>query len=299
MNPVIVIGMDNTGKTTLIEGMVNQYNTFTKEVLEFKKSLPEELSDYLDEIHKQEAVSVKSPGPLNKLDMHNWCYKEIKKFNSEEDKLVIYDRFGCITEQIYAPIVRNNNDIAHVKHLMRYIEFTPKHQQPLIIYARPNRDNILGFADGREQMEGVIENGEKLLAAYDDLYFQLLHNPLIDIITYDYESDTIADMIRAYLEFSSDKRKELAKVDHSIDSLLSEVKLIPLIVNQLGMPTDIVALRDLALTIRLSLTMMTNMWKKAEILEETLDNEKSILEAQQDLAKLELEVNNAMKELLK
>jgi len=123
--------------------------------------------------------------------MIEWTKNELKKMDElsriEEDTSAIYDRFRPISEQIYGPILRGHNVFTDteegVKLFERFLQL-----DPLIIYCRPHSETILSFSDGREQMEGVIENGRKLLNQYDYFITRLI-NRGVRFEVYDYERD--------------------------------------------------------------------------------------------------------------
>lgn len=126
-------GMDNTGKTTLLEKLATA----------FDPPLP----------------LTKSPGPKTTEEAIAWVTKEM---NREEPML--YDRHPMISEFVYGPLLRNFNSLATAKGKKLMLEFYLKH--PMVIYCRPPESAIFNFGD-RDQMEGVIENRKKLLAQYD------------------------------------------------------------------------------------------------------------------------------------
>ena len=156
---IVVIGMDNTGKTTLVNDM--------------KKILNVE--------------SIKSPGPnYTKEEMYEKIINDLS-----EDKLVILERFAIIEEIIYGGILRNNPKF-DFKDLMQIEE----KYHPIFIYCRPKKKDVFNFGD-REQMEGVIERSEKLLEGFDNLYNQMLKNEF-DIFRYDYNLSTPEEMVLKY-----------------------------------------------------------------------------------------------------
>lgn len=150
LNKVIVLGMDNTGKTTLCQ----------------------ELSELLGYEH------VNSLGPkVSYEEMANFL-KE--KFTSEEP--MVFERLCFFEEMVYGPILRGESKF----HWDDPYSYILRDSAPIIVYCRPPMKRIFNFGD-REQMEGVIEQKEKLLLAFDDLYFSLSGNGFL-AITYDFET---------------------------------------------------------------------------------------------------------------
>ena len=156
---IVVIGMDNTGKTTLVNDM--------------KKILKVE--------------SIKSPGPnFTRQEMYDKVNEDLMISG-----LVILERFSIVEELVYGKILRNNpkfsfRDLLHINETYH----------PIFIYCRPRKKDVLNFGD-REQMEGVIENSKKLLEGFDDLYNEMLKEDF-DIIRYDYNVSTPNEMVLKY-----------------------------------------------------------------------------------------------------
>ena len=156
---IVIIGMDNTGKTTLVNDMKNILNI----------------------------ESIKSPGPnFTKEEMYEKIITDLSK-----EEVVILERFAIVEEMIYGEILRqdpkfNFEDLMQIKE--KY--------NPIFIYCRPKKENILDFGD-REQMEGVIEQSKKLLEAFDNLYNRMIQNEF-DIFRYDYNVSTPEEMVLKY-----------------------------------------------------------------------------------------------------
>ena len=96
---------------------------------------------------------------------------------------VIYDRFLPLEEMVYGKVLRGNPIFNLNDHYME----TLKDLHPIILYTRPSSKTIFNW-DGREQMEGVIEQKEKLLAAWDDLMWGLMARGW-DVQVYDYQAE--------------------------------------------------------------------------------------------------------------
>lgn len=143
---IIVVGMDNTGKTTL----VNQLKEFYK------------------------CESIKSPGPnYTRQEMID----EIKKDLDLPNK-VILERFSILEELVYGNVLRN-----HSKFRLDDMDWVRDYDF-VIIYCRPEDKVIYNFG-GREQMDGVIEEKEKLVEAWDNLMIDLARIGFV-IIPYDW-----------------------------------------------------------------------------------------------------------------
>ena len=156
---IVIIGMDNTGKTTLVNDMKNILNI----------------------------ESIKSPGPnFTKEEMYEEIITDLSK-----EELVILERFAIVEEMIYGEILRNAPKF-NFEDLMQIKE----EYNPIFIYCRPKKENVFNFGD-REQMEGVIEQSKKLLEGFDNLYNKMIQNEF-DIFRYDYNVSTPEEMVLKY-----------------------------------------------------------------------------------------------------
>ena len=153
---IIVVGMDNTGKTTL----VNQ------------------LSDYYQCDH------IKSLGPGYSRDEMLW--EIVRKITI--DKMVVLERFSILEECVYGKVLRNDP-----KFTVEDMDLV-KPYNPLIVYCRPSDEVIYNFGD-REQMDGVIEQREKLVNEWDHLISQLKERDF-EVITYDWTKNSLEDITR-------------------------------------------------------------------------------------------------------
>lgn len=131
---IIIEGMDNTGKTTLISRIVNKF---------------------------PQLELIKSPGP-DQADQPTWIRNELQKTNQR-----VYDRFPLISEEIYGPEIRGYSALGDNWSPL-WTELIK--QDPLIIYCRPPRDVILKTLYDREQMEGVTSHSRNLINLYDSFF---------------------------------------------------------------------------------------------------------------------------------
>ena len=154
---IIVIGMDNTGKSTLCEQLSKELN--------------------LEHLH---SLGYKPPRE------HLLAFMG---YNLVNDKDVIFERFSYFDEIIYGPVLREESkfDLDDDFYMTIYRE------NPKIIYCRPPRKVIFNWGE-REQMEGIIDNSVELLSRWDSLA-ELLKMDGFDIIHYDYTRENISDLI--------------------------------------------------------------------------------------------------------
>lgn len=149
---VIITGMDNSGKTTLANQVANNLKTNL----------------------------VKSPGPnYSKSEKDDWIKSQID-FDRESLEYRVYDRFIPFEEMVYGRVLRGDPLYSLDDKLMKELRSI----NPTIVYTRPPTEVIFNFGE-REQMEGVIETKEKLLAAWDNLMWRMLAMGW-DIQPYDY-----------------------------------------------------------------------------------------------------------------
>lgn len=156
---IIVEGMDNTGKTTLIAKL--------------KSALPKCY------------VVTSSPGP-NETNMGRWIMEQGGNVNP-----CIYDRHPIVSEEIYGRRIRGYSKIRNsFSGLLRYLL---AEQQPIFIYCNIPASKIISNFGDRPQMEGVEKNIKDLCLAYDS-YFTILGG-FIDCIHYNWETDPDASRL--------------------------------------------------------------------------------------------------------
>lgn len=162
---IIVEGMDNSGKSTLCNQLAGLY--LDRQV-----------------IH--------SPGPhLGFIGMVDFCVGSVA-----HPKLYIellFDRHPAISEHVYGVPIRNTNAMLGWAH--SYIKeqadlhafFITKWTQiqPVVIYCRPPKKNILDFGE-REQLGGVISQAQMLIEAYDAKMYDMANSGEAVVIEYDY-----------------------------------------------------------------------------------------------------------------
>jgi hypothetical protein len=153
---IIFEGMDGSGKTT-----------FARKISDIEK---------IPLIH--------SPGPDIGEEMIYWAMEELKA-----KKTLIYDRFPCISERVYGPVIRrkdifdfscyNENKDA----FLTYDLFL--RTKPLIVYCKVPLKVVLNNVNNSEQMNGVKEYAEKLYYGYENM-MNYLGRLNFTIITYDF-----------------------------------------------------------------------------------------------------------------
>lgn len=132
---IIVVGMDNTGKTTLCDDLE----------------------------YKLKVFRVKPLGPgYNREQMLDNILYNMNKYTD-----VVFERFSIFEELVYGKVLRGES-----KFTFEDINLIRKYK-PIIVYCRPSNEVIFNFGD-RQQMKGVIEQKEKLLKAWDKLIFDSL-----------------------------------------------------------------------------------------------------------------------------
>jgi hypothetical protein len=170
---VIVEGMDNSGKTTLVQ-----------------------------EIAGLGARIVPSVG---KPDREQARLRMQELLNETDAK--VYDRFVAFSDEVYGRVLRGCNilDPDAYGAMLRVMR-----ANALVIYCRPPDDVILNFGD-RAQMEGVLERGSTLIRGYDRL-FNLLEDwgYAGQIIRYDwtftsgYTKKQILERVKAHLAIEAE-----------------------------------------------------------------------------------------------
>lgn len=173
---ILVEGMDNTGKTTLVNRL--------------KKQLPGQV------------VCYKSPGPCTGEQLKSWLIAHFNDCTHSSADFIIFDRIPLVSEEVYGPAIRGDS---HFKEDWSewWTQFLSLH--PLCIYVRPPLHTILQTWSGRPQMEGVEEQITSLLDSYDRFYRErILNVRAIPSIQYDFtrdpEAKEVFDFIRTQLQ---------------------------------------------------------------------------------------------------
>ena len=146
---IIVLGMDNTGKTTLASRLSQDFNL-----------------NY-----------IKSCGPCSKEEQE----KFIENFINNENDLVS-DRFCLFDEMVYGSVLRGKSNFTLNN---KYIDQLK--DKITIYYCRPH-ESVIKKWNGRKQMDGVIDNSDELIQKFDRLIRKLKRKGF-NIVKYDYEYD--------------------------------------------------------------------------------------------------------------
>lgn len=153
MAVILIEGMDNSGKTTLVSKLAS-------------------ITGY---------TVVHSSGP-DKDQVKSWLNWIFLRAEGGED--IIMDRCSLISEQVYGPELRGGSVFQDTEWLGlwgRLMELNPK-----IVYCRPSRETICGTINNREQMEGVADHCLRLVEGYDSFFSYLTESDLAKFWVYDY-----------------------------------------------------------------------------------------------------------------
>lgn len=167
---IILYGCDNSGKTTAANDIV--------------------------EILKEDNLKCEmlhSLGPVSTREMLNFMLDHIKDDDSLDVR--VFDRFPCIEEFVYGPIIRGNNGLELYRDTCLYA----LSHIDLFIHCKPSLDVVENWGE-REQMDGVKSNAEKIYAAYD--HIPEMFNIQDRVITYDWtkrteEGKSLKDILKA------------------------------------------------------------------------------------------------------
>ena len=149
---IIVEGMDNSGKSTLIANIANRFGLKV-----IKRSGPPAANVTV-------AVSAREAEEAFILETLTFLVLSPQ---------VIYDRFPIISEGIYGPLLRNKNVFEREGTTWEHWLNRLRQCNPLVIYCRPPEEKILCFSPEREQMQGVTDNARLLIHRYDQLMDKL------------------------------------------------------------------------------------------------------------------------------
>lgn len=150
---IILEGMDNSGKTTLAQRLLEEF---------------------------PELRVIKSCGHASVGDALAWVAAAIRN----EDPRMLYDRYFPISERVYGTVCRQGDIFGSYTFDILSLTFR---REPLIIYCRPPLSTIEQWGD-RPQMPGVKDRTHELLKRYDwlmDLIRDMYLKPTL-IVDYDY-----------------------------------------------------------------------------------------------------------------
>ena len=154
---VLVLGMDNTGKTTLC--------------------------NYLKE--KQEFKLINSCGPhKTKEQMEKFIYENLSK-----EGYLVFERFCYFDEMVYGKILRNESKFSFSDSITDFI----LNSGVTIIYCRPSIETIKNWQN-REQMNGVIDKADELIERWDKV-IRKARKLGFKVIKYDYKKHNVLDIL--------------------------------------------------------------------------------------------------------
>lgn len=159
---VIIEGMDNSGKSSLIDKLLPSY-PFS--VIHSRT--------YWDE------------------DPDHWVkgIQEVMEAATRRD--IFCDRFPVITESVYGPVLRGKNVLSDHPSWPDLLQELAR-VQPVIIYCRPPLHKLVQWGT-RGQMDGVKERALDLIAQYDRVM-----KAFKNVCTYDYTQPL--DLYKVYNE---------------------------------------------------------------------------------------------------
>lgn len=146
---VLVEGMDNSGKTTLIRRLERML--------------------CLEYIH-----SVYEPTEEGQAKFIEGVFTQIDVIAGPNHKKtgVVLDRISLVSELVYGPILRHGSVLQPRTH-QRLLDKLWTYD-PIIIYCRPTTETIISNIHEREQMAGVAEKAAELVVQYDNVMSSIL-----------------------------------------------------------------------------------------------------------------------------
>lgn len=154
MSIVVVEGSDGAGKTTLIER--------AREGQRERYFLTVRASRYPPDVKT--------------------AFQYLSWVKHQRDLDLVLDRIHFISDRVYGPILRNADIFRELP-----LDFGLQ-SVGAIVYCRPPLELIAENVRKNQQLKGVPENIEKLVAAYDTL-MEMLKGRGLKVIKYDYTAD--------------------------------------------------------------------------------------------------------------
>lgn len=161
---IVIIGLDNSGKTTLANSLV--------EMLEKSGSR-------CKYVHSLGNVSLDQ-----QLEFLNHELSEDTEYDYK-----IFDRLPPIEEKVYGVVLRGVN-----RYGSTGIERFWLSKVDLFIFCNPGLDVITNWGN-REQMNGVIDNSKSLYNRYLEVYNELV-NSGYNVKTYNFKMDDYKELIK-------------------------------------------------------------------------------------------------------
>lgn len=150
---VVIEGPDNAGKTTLAAIVAKRMN----------------------------ALYIKAERPRRGPDLLE--YQGIIEHARAYSGLVVTDRHVAISEPIYGTICRGGHDLKQEDVTLCISRLDA------VVYCRPPQSYILETIAKREQMDGVIENAQKIIHAYDHIFALNCQQDRPRWVKYDYTNN--------------------------------------------------------------------------------------------------------------
>ncbi len=141
MKPIVVEGMDHTGKSTLIY------------------PLADKLSAWVAKNHDKK---------MNHGQIQSW-----HTFLTYSPHLIIADRHPVISDYVYGNVIRGFSPAS-----LQMAEFY--RPDMYLVYCRPPTAVVMNTLAGKKHMEGVLDHAAELLLKYDELMNRLQPDFIFD-----------------------------------------------------------------------------------------------------------------------
>ena len=176
---IIVEGPDNSGKSTLVEWIKENFN--------------------VQEINRRHGP------PANAEDIKFRTELVLDtEIHSHPRRNFITDRFSLIGESVYGPILRGKDLWKEIPQDKERLEKTLRLLNPFIIYCRPDLDTILDLShhqikpyDTQEHLSSLAKNQRLIIEAYDN-YFEKHFFPFFYRYNYK-EGEEALNQLKHYL----------------------------------------------------------------------------------------------------
>lgn len=170
---ILNLGVDNTGKTTL-----------SQKILEIDRDIK----------------YFKPLGPkISKETQLNFMSASISLVEQMGNPNILYERYPMFEEMVYGKVLRGKSNFNWDDKFYQYWSSILRNHSHLIIYNDPGLGHVISTIEERDQMKGVPEHIIELYKEYEQVFYFLCQEGL-NVVKHDYKyitsTQNIIDLVR-------------------------------------------------------------------------------------------------------